>query len=61
MFGSSSARRIAEKVDFADPCDAEDAYGRNALSDEATAEGYYRNGTTRARLQSDARHEHYGC
>jgi hypothetical protein len=41
--------------------DAEDAHGRNALSDEAIAEGCYRNGTTRARLQSDARHEHYGC
>ena len=36
----------------------EDADGRDALPDEDAAEGCRRDGTARARLQSDARHEH---
>src|SRR3974390_3290851 len=41
--------------------DVEDADGCHALSDEAPAEGRHRNGTTRARLQSDPRNEHHRC
>src|SRR5262249_44440334 len=39
---------------------AEDAHGHGTLSDEAPAEGRQRDGTARARLQSDARDEHHG-
>ena len=37
---------------------AQDADGGDALSDEAPAEGRYRDGPARARLQSHARHQH---
>ena len=37
---------------------AQDADGRDALPDEDAAEGRHRDGAARARLQSDARHEH---
>ena len=39
---------------------AQDAHGRDALPDEASAEGRHRNGAARARLQSDACDEHRG-
>src|SRR5215471_18327553 len=38
---------------------AEDADGDNSFSDEAPAEGRYRDGLARARLQSYARHEYH--
>ena len=40
---------------------AEDAHGRHPLFDEALAEGRYRDGAARARLQSHACHEYHRC
>src|SRR5438132_8955171 len=41
--------------------DAQDADGRDTLSDEAPAEGCDRDGPARTRLQSHARDEYYRC